>query len=703
MAVIQKLRKSFGKSFLQTPLPNLVEIQKSSFEKFLQADVNPSERKNMGLQNVFKSIFPMKDRDNGTAELEFVEYYLDKPLYTVQECMLRNLTYSRRLKVKLRLTLWDIAEDGKRSLRDIKEQEVFLGDIPEMTERGSFIAAGVERVIVSQMHRSMGVSFDTTREAKMAGNPMAYEARINPERGSWIEFTQSNKGIINLRIDKRSKKLPVTVFLRCLPCEADEKKFAADMYRTDIRGMSNEEILGNFYQKMTLNREKELWVADTASLTDLFDVQGYNLDKFRLPYDVINAKTGEVILEKGKTLNAKSVSKITTKKFARTQDSLVNEYLFDSITDGDNVLFPAGTKLTEDVLKDIDNLNINTISVVIIDNKNISNHICETLLTDTYQTREDALKAICDIMRPGDRPTLEVALREFLKQGFNSTYYDLSEVGRFKLNKRLGLNSGKSEDEELTLSKKDFLATLKMLTKIIDGKEKIDDIDNLSNRRIRPVGELLEQTFRTGMLRIERLVRDALAGATELDSKKPQDVINAKPLTSMISEFLGTSQLSQFMDAYNPLAELEHKRLISALGPGGLNRERAGIDVRDVHPTHYGRLCPIHTPEGANIGLISHLASYARVNKYGFIETPYYVVKDGKITDEMKYLTADEEKGAYIAQGNTPADEKGALKEDFVTARKDGDFVMVPKENVNYIDVAPRKVVSIATGLIPFV
>jgi len=325
------------------------------------------------------------------------------------------------------------------------------------------------------------------------------------------------------------------------------------------------------------------------------------------------------------------------------------------------------------------------------------------LLTDTYPTREDALKAICDIMRPGDRPTLEVALREFLKQGFNSTYYDLSEVGRFKLNKRLGLDSGKNEDEELTLSKKDFLVTLKVLTKIIDGKEKIDDIDSLSNRRIRPVGELLEQTFRTGMLRIERLVRDALAGATELDSKKPQDVINAKPLTSMISEFLGTSQLSQFMDAYNPLAELEHKRLISALGPGGLNRERAGIDVRDVHPTHYGRLCPIHTPEGANIGLISHLASYARVNKYGFIETPYYVVKDGKITDEMKYLTADEEKGAYIAQGNTPADDKGALKEDFVTARFDGDFVMVPKENVNYIDVAPRQVVSIATGLIPFV
>ena len=369
---------------------------------------------------------------------------------------------------------------------------------------------------------------------------------------------------------------------------------------------------------------------------------------------------------------------------------------------GDEVVMPAGTEITEEVLNDLDKMNIKEISLISIDNTTITAHMRNTLLADKTTNREEALIEIYNIIRPGERPTLEAAINLFLRQGFEPAYYDLSAVGRFKMNKRLKIDSGKKPEDERLLTKGDFLAVLKTLTNIIDRKDTVDDIDNLSNRRVRTVGELLEQNFRTGMVRIERLVRESLS-SPNIANMQPQDVINVKPLMSLVSEFLGTSQLSQFMDAYNPLSELEHKRLISALGPGGLNRERAGIDVRDVHPTHYGRLCPIHTPEGANIGLINHLATYARVNPYGFIETPYYVVENGRVTDKMVYLTADEELGHKIAQGNTPTTKDGILAEDTVTARVDGEFTMVAKEEIDLIDVEPRQVVSIATGLIPFV
>lgn len=693
MAVIQKFRKSFGKSFLQTPLPDLVEIQYDSYKDFLQADVEPQNRKNIGLQNVFSSMFPIKDYA-GIADLEFVEYTLDKPVYGVKECLLRNLTYSSKLKLKLRLILWDVAEDGKKTLRDIKEQEIFMGDVPLMTERGSFIAAGVERVIVSQMHRAQGVVFATTKEAKIAGNPITYTARIIPEHGSWIDFEEA-KGVIYVRIDRR-RKIPATVLLRCLPAEEDEKKWQAEPRKPTIRGMSDTEILSAFYKRIPLSFDGKLWCGETS----VFD----GLDKYRLNYDLINPKDKKELANKGDRLNAKRLAKIqsASKEFGVLPESLVGEYLFDPIMSGDEVVFQAGTEITEEILSELDKMGVKNISLIAIDNTTITAHMRNTLMADKTTNREEALIEIYNVIRPGERPTLEAAINLFMRQGFDEAYYDLSAVGRFKMNKRLKIDSGKKPEDERLLTKSDFLSVLKTLTNIIDHKDTIDDIDNLSNRRVRTVGELLEQNFRTGMLRIERLVRESLS-SPNIANMQPQDVVNVKPLMSLISEFLGTSQLSQFMEAYNPLSELEHKRLISALGPGGLNRERAGIDVRDVHPTHYGRLCPIHTPEGANIGLINHLATYARVNPYGFIETPYYVVENSKITDKMVYLTADEELGHKIAQGNTPTKSDGRLAEDTVTARVDGEFTMVPKEEVDLIDVEPRQVVSIATGLIPFV
>ena len=692
MAVIQKFRKSFGKSFLQTPLPDLVEIQYNSYNEFLQADVAPQNRENKGLQAVFTSMFPIHDYA-GIADLEFVEYTLEKPVYNVKECMLRNMTYSRRLKVKLRLILWDVADDGKKTLRDIKDQEIFMGEVPLMTERGSFIAAGVERVIVSQMHRAQGVVFATTKEAKIAGNPITYTARIIPEHGSWIDFEES-KGVIYVRIDRR-RKVPATVLLRCLPCAEDEKKWDADHRKPGIRGMSDTEILSAFYKSIPLSFDGKVWVGETASFE--------GLDKFRLNHDLLSVKGDKVLANKGDRLSAKKYAKLaTTKQFGLTTDSLVGEYLFEPVTNAGEVVYPAGTEITEESLADLDKMGVKNISIIAIDNMTVTAHMRNTLAADKITNRDDALIEIYNVIRPGERPTVEVALGLFLRQGFDAAYYDLSAVGRFKMNKRLKIDSGKRPEDERLLTKADILAVLQTLTNIIDHKDTIDDIDNLSNRRVRAVGELLEQTFRTGMLRIERLVRESLS-SPNITNMQPQDVINVKPLMSLVAEFLGTSQLSQFMDAYNPLSELEHKRRISALGPGGLNRERAGIDVRDVHPTHYGRLCPIHTPEGANIGLINHLASYARVNKYGFITTPYYEVKDGKVTDKIVYLTADEEIGHKIAQGNTPTTKDGKLAEDTVTARVDGEFTMVPKSEIDLIDVEPRQVVSIATGLIPFV
>ncbi|MCL1902603.1 MAG: DNA-directed RNA polymerase subunit beta, partial [Alphaproteobacteria bacterium] len=693
MAVIQKLRKNFGKSFLQTPLPDLVEIQYDSYRDFLQAEIDPAARKNIGLQNVFKSMFPIRDYA-GVADLEFVEYSLDDPAYNVRECILRNMTYGARLKLKLRLIIWDIAEDGKKSIRDIKDQEIFMGDIPLMTERGTFVASGVERVVVSQMHRAQGVVFGTTKESKIAGNPTTYTARIIPERGSWIDFEEA-KGIVYVRIDRR-RKIPATVLMRCLPTATDEKKWAGDTRRASVSGMTDSEILSAFYKKIPLVFDGKFWTGDISSYKDL--------GTYRLNYDILDPKTKKPLASKGDRLNAKKIEKIAaiSKQFLIQTEQLIGEYIFDGIESAGETLYAAGAEITEEVLKDLEKLNIKNISLISIDNMSYGAHMRNTLAADKTSNRDEALIEVYNVIRPGERPTVDAAANLFAHQGFDPAYYDLSAVGRFKLNKRLKIDSGKKPEDERLLTKHDIIAVMQTLANIIDRKDTIDDIDNLSNRRVRTVGELLEQQFRIGMSRIERLVRENLS-SPNIINLRPQDIINAKPLMSLVAEFFGTSPLSQFMDAYNPLSELEHKRLISALGPGGLNRDRAGIDVRDVHPTHYGRLCPIHTPEGPNIGLITHLSSYARVNPYGFIETPYYVVKNNKITEDVVYLTADEETGHKIAQGNTPTTSAGVLSEEMVTARVDGEFTIVPREEITLIDVAPRQVVSIATGLIPFV
>ncbi len=691
MAVIQKLRKSFGKSFLQTPLPDLVEIQYNSYADFLQADVKPEDRKNFGLQNVFNSIFPISDA-SGAAELEFIEYKLEKPVYSVKECILRDMTYSAKLRLKLRLILWNVAEDGTKTLQETKEQEVFMGEVPLMTEQGSFIAAGVERVIVSQMHRAQGVVFGTTKESKLAGNPTTYTARIIPENGSWIDFEEA-KGMVYTRIDRRHKIL-VTTLLRCLPTAADEAAWAEDPRKSGIIGMSDSEILAAFYKKLSFTFDGALWEGKTE------DYQG--LDKYRLGFDLLNPKSKKSMLAKAERLSAKKLSKIASENYVVESNDLIGHFLFDPITSAGEVIYAAGTEITEEVLADLEKLNVKNISLIAIDNVTVSAHMRNTLVADKTENREDALLEVYKVIRQEEPTTVEAAANLFARQGFDSSYYDLSAVGRFKMNKRLRVESDKNPEDDTLLTKDDILVVLKTLTNIIDKKDDIDDIDNLSNRRVRTVGELFEQNFRIGMIRIERLVREQLASQT-IASMEPKDTINAKPLVTLLSEFLGTSQLSQFMDAYNPLAELEHKRLISALGPGGLNRDRAGTDVRDVHATHYGRLCPIHTPEGPNIGLITHMATYARVNKYGFIETPYYKVENGKVTNEMVYLTADEELGYKIAQGNSPTSKDGKLTEQHVTARVDGEFTMVEKEEIDLIDVEPRQVVSVATGLIPFV
>ncbi len=439
--------------------------------------------------------------------------------------MLRNMTYSSKLKLKLRLILWDVAEDGKKSLRDIKEQEIFMGEVPLMTERGSFIASGVERVIVSQMHRAQGVVFGTTKESKVAGNPVTYTARIIPEHGSWIDFEEA-KGVIYVRIDRR-RKIPATVLLRCLPAAEDEKKWLADPRKTSIRGMSETEILSAFYQRIPLAFDGKLWVGETATFE--------GLDKYRLNYDIVNPKDKKVLASKGDRLNAKRLAKImaASKEFGVATDALIGEYLFDPIMVGDEVLFPAGTEITEEVLADLEKRDIKNISLISIDNATISAHIRNTLMADKTTNREEALIEIYNIIRPGERPTLEAAINLFLRQGFEAAYYDLSAVGRFKMNKRLKIESGKKPEDERLLTKADFLAVLKTLTNIIDRKDVVDDIDNLSNRRVRTVGELLEQNFRTGMVRIERLVREALS-SPNIANMQPQDVINVKPLMSLV-------------------------------------------------------------------------------------------------------------------------------------------------------------------------
>ena len=672
----KRVRKFFGKIEEVAEMPNLIEVQKASYDQFLLVLEPPGGRPNEGLQAVFKSVFPISDFSN-ISMLEFVKYEFEGPKYDVDECRQRGMTYAAPLKVTLRLIVFDIDEEtGAKSVKDIKEQDVYMGDIPLMTNNGTFIVNGTERVIVSQMHRSPGVFFDHDKGKTHSSGKLLFAARIIPYRGSWLDIEFDAKDIVYARIDRR-RKIPVTSLLYAL-------------------GMSGEEILNTFYKQVLYKRAKEGWRVP-------FDAN--RLRGYKAINDLVDADTGKVVLEAGKKLTVRQARQLAEKglKALRlTDEELIGHYIAEDLVNPKTgeIYVEAGEEITEKTLKTLNDAGYKELPLLNIDHVNVGAYIRNTLVIDKNMTREDALFDIYRVMRPGEPPTLDTAQTMFNSLFFDSERYDLSAVGRVKMNMRLDLTA---EDTMRTLRKEDILAVIRTLVDLRDGKGEIDDIDHLGNRRVRSVGELMENQYRIGLLRMERAIKERMS-SVDIDTVMPQDLINAKPAAAAVREFFGSSQLSQFMDQTNPLSEITHKRRLSALGPGGLTRERAGFEVRDVHPTHYGRICPIETPEGPNIGLINSLATYARVNKYGFVETPYRKVKDGRVTEEVQYLSAMEEGRYSVAQANAPIDAKGRFTEDLIVCRDGGnrDVVLLAPDKVDYMDVSPKQLVSVAAALIPF-
>jgi DNA-directed RNA polymerase subunit beta len=695
----KRIRKTFGRIPEVAPMPNLIEVQKSSYDHFLQMDVLAEQRTGVGLQEVFKSVFPIKDFSD-RARLEFVRYELEQPKYDVEECQQRGITFAAPLKVTLRLVVWDVDEDTQsRSIRDIKEQDVYMGDMPLMTKNGTFIINGTERVIVSQMHRSPGVFFDHDKGKTHSSGKYLFAARVIPYRGSWLDFEFDAKDHLYVRIDRR-RKLPVTTLLFALDNVATAKLRAERLAEskalapTEAQGMSKEEILAYFYNTTVFSFGKKGWKAP-------FDPTRFR--GVKLTHDLVDAKTGKARAEAGAKMTPRLARKLAEdglEEILVAREELLGRYLaIDVVNEQTGEIFAeAGDEITETLLDQVEAGKIAELPVLSIDHVSIGPYIRNTLLIDKNATREDALIDIYRVMRPGEPPTLETAEALFTSLFFDGERYDLSAVGRVKMNSRLSLTT---EDTVRTLRKEDILAILKVLVELKDGRGEIDDIDHLGNRRVRSVGELMENQYRVGLLRMERAIRERMS-SVEIDTVMPHDLINAKPAAAAVREFFGSSQLSQFMDQTNPLSEITHKRRLSALGPGGLTRERAGFEVRDVHPTHYGRICPIETPEGPNIGLINSLATYARVNQYGFIERPYRRVIDGKVTDEVVYLSAMEEGRYAIAQANVELDDKNRVKADLTNCRKAGDFVMARPQDIDFIDVSPKQLVSVAAALIPF-
>ena len=692
----KRVRRSFGQLTEVAPMPNLIEVQRASYDNFLQVGATAEERENSGLQDAFTSVFPISDFA-GRAELEFVRYVLEQPKYDVEECQQRGITFSSPLKVTLRLVVWEIDEDtGARSIRDIKEQEVYMGDMPLMTENGTFIVNGTERVIVSQMHRSPGVFFDHDKGKTHASGKFLFAARIIPYRGSWLDFEYDAKDILNVRID-RKRKLPATTFLMALPDEDSEQMFIDNpegLDPSDISGMSREEILAAFYGSAVYKKAKNGW----KTAFDADAMRGTKLLK-----DLIDAKTGEAVATAGTKMTPRTLRKLEESKLA---DILVDEsdvlgrfFAGDivNMTTGE-VVCEAGDEITEASLERLAEMGVNEFDVLSIDNVNVGPHLRNTLAADRNTCREEALVDIYRVMRPGEPPTLEGAHELFNSLFFDQERYDLSSVGRVKMNSRLAMET---DDDLRILRKADILSVMKVLVDLKDGKGEIDDIDHLGNRRVRSVGELMENQYRVGLLRMERAIRERM-GSVEIEVVMPADLINAKPAAAAVREFFGSSQLSQFMDQTNPLSEITHKRRVSALGPGGLTRERAGFEVRDVHPTHYGRICPIETPEGPNIGLINSLATYAQINRYGFIETPYRKVVDGKVTNEYRYISAMEEGRYTIAQANAQLDDKGMFTGELIPIRRAGEIGLARPTDIEYMDVSPKQLVSVAAALIPF-
>ena len=697
----KRIRKSFGKIPSIAPMPNLIEVQKASYASFLQTGVKSQDRTDTGLQEVFKSVFPIHDFA-GRGDLEFVRYELDEPKYDVDECIKRGLTFAAPVRATLRLVVWDVDEEtGARTIRDIKEQDVYMGDLPMMTATGTFIVNGTERVVVSQMHRSPGVFFDHDSGKNTSGKYL-FSARIIPYRGSWLDFEFDAKDLVYVRIDRR-RKLPITTLLYALDsAETAEKRAKAaekgkQLDFADVFGMSKEEILSSFYGKDTFTREKKGW----RVAFDPEKVKGR-----KLPFDLMNAETKEVLIPAGEKIlmaKAKKLQKDGLKEVLVPDDALIGRFIADDMIDENTgeILMEAGDEITEDKLKAFADAKVKQLNVLHIDYVNVGPYLRNTLEADKNTTREEALIDIYKVMRPGEPPTVETADVLFRSMFFNLERYDLSAVGRVKMNARLGFSNEQVPDTTRVLRKEDILAIVKILLDLKDGRGTVDDIDNLGNRRVRSVGELMENQYRLGLLRMERSIRERMS-SIEIDTVMPHDLINAKPLSSAVREFFASSQLSQFMDQNNPLSEVTHKRRLSALGPGGLTRERAGFEVRDVHPTHYGRICPIETPEGQNIGLINSLATYARINKYGFIESPYRRVKDCKLTDEVVYMSAMEEAGHTVAQANTAVDKNGQLTDELITCRRDGEVLLAKPEEVDLIDVSPQQLVSVAAALIPF-
>ena len=670
----KRIRKSFGRIGDAAPMPNLIQVQKDSYEQFLQRFVKPQDRLLEGLEAVFRSVFPISDFTE-TATLEYVSYEFEEPKYDTEECQQRDMTYAAPLKVTLRLIVFEVDEEtGAKSVKDIKEQEVYMGDMPLMTDNGTFIVNGTERVIVSQMHRSPGVFFDHDKGKTHSSGKLLFAVRIIPYRGSWLDFEFDAKDIVNVRIDRR-RKLPATTLLYAL-------------------GMDQEEILDEFYARVPHKKIKTGWTMP------------YNPERWKgvkVERDLINAKNGEVVLEAGKKLTARAAKKLSEdglKDLLLSDEEMIGRYFASDLVNFDSgeIYAEAGEEISKSHIETFEEIGVTTFDTIDVDHINIGGYIRNSLNADKNRNREMALIDIYRVMRPGEPPTLETAEGLFYSLFFDPERYDLSSVGRVKMNIRLGFETA---DTLRTLRKEDILAVLKTLVNLRDGRGEIDDIDNLGNRRVRSVGELMENQYRIGLLRMERAIKERMSSA-ELDTLMPHDLINAKPAAAAVREFFGSSQLSQFMDQTNPLSEITHKRRLSALGPGGLTRERAGFEVRDVHPTHYGRICPIETPEGPNIGLINSLATHAQVNKYGFIESPYRRVVDGKVTDDVVYLSAMEEQRFAIAQANAEVSETGKLMNEFVNCRVGGDATLVPREDVAYIDVSPKQLVSVAAALIPF-
>jgi DNA-directed RNA polymerase subunit beta len=693
----KRIRKSFGRIPEVAPMPNLIDVQRASYEAFLQMNVPPDSRTPTGLQEVFRSVFPIDDFA-GRGRLEFVYYELEEPKYDVEECIQRGMTFAAPLKVVLRLIVWDVDEDtGARSIRDIKEQPVYMGDMPLMTDNGTFIINGTERVIVSQMHRSPGVFFDHDKGKTHSSGKYLFAARVIPYRGSWLDFEFDSKDLVYVRID-RKRKLPVTTLLYALDSAHTAELRAGRAARgepvepSEVRGMDGEEILNYFYGQVVFTRTAKGWARP-------FDPEAFRGAKLLEP--LIDADTGEVVAEADTKLTPRTARRIAekTKVVLASHADLLGRFVAEDLVNQatGEIHAEAGEELAEARLAALEAMDIQLLPTLAIDSAN-GPWLRNTLAVDKNSGRDDALIDIYRVMRPGEPPTPETAEALFRGLFFDSDRYDLSAVGRVKMNMRLGLEA---DDTVRVLRKEDILRTVKIMCELKDGRGQIDDIDNLGNRRVRSVGELMENQYRVGLLRMERAIRERM-GSVDIDTVMPHDLINAKPAAAAVREFFGSSQLSQFMDQTNPLSEVTHKRRLSALGPGGLTRERAGFEVRDVHPTHYGRICPIETPEGPNIGLINSLATYAKVNKYGFIETPYRLVQDGVVQDGWKYLSAMEEERLVVAQADAPTDSSGRFTEDLVSVRKQGDFRLVRPTDVTAVDVSPKQLVSVAAALIPF-